>query len=86
MKTLNGLVFVRPVQVEQKRASGLVIPDAAQERPTQGVVVHTCDGAPVSVGDTVLFSRYVGQDVEVDGEKLIALKTYECLAVVEYAQ
>ena len=82
MKALADTVFVRPTFVEKERESGLVIPDAAQERPTQGVVVSAGERASVKDGDVVLFSRYAGQDIEIDGERLVILKSHDLLAVL----
>lgn len=82
MKALADTVFVRPTALESERASGFIIPDAAQERPTQGVVVSAGEKAPVKEGDSVLFSRYAGQDVEIDGEGLVLLKAHDLLAVL----
>ena len=83
MKALGDAVFVKPHSTEQTRDSGLVIPDAAQEKATQGVVVAAGPKAPVTSGVTVLFSRYAGQEIEVDGENLLMMKAHDLLAVLD---
>ena len=82
MKALADTVFVRPTFVEKVRESGIVIPDAAEERATQGVVVSAGERAPVKEGDVVLFSRYAGQDIDIDGDRLLILKAHDLLAVI----
>ena len=82
MKALGDTVFVRPAHIEKERESGLVIPDTAAERPTQGVVVSAGERAPVTPGDSVLFSRYAGQDIDIDGERLVIVKSHDLLAVI----
>jgi len=83
MKALADTVLVCPESTEKERESGLVIPDAAEERPTQGVVLSAGEGAPVKEGDRVLFSRYAGQDMTFEGEHLIILKAHDLLAVLD---
>ena len=83
MKALGDTVFVRPFDPEKVRESGLVIPDTASERPTTGEVVSIGERSPVRVGMQVMFSRHAGQEVEVDGEKLILLKARDLLAVLD---
>ena len=83
MKALGDTVFVRPFDPEKVRESGLVIPDSASDRPTSGEVVSVGERSPVRVGMHVMFSRHAGQEVEVDGEKLILLKARDLLAVLD---
>ena len=83
MKALGDTVFVRPFDPEKVRESGLVIPDTASERPTTGEVVSIGERSPVGVGSCVMFSRHAGQEVEVDGERLILLKARDLLAVLD---
>lgn len=83
MKALGDTVFVRPFTPERVRDSGLVIPDTADERPTSGQVVSIGERSPVSVGSSVMFSRHAGQEVEVDGERLLLLKARDLLAVLD---
>ena len=76
-------MFVRPIDPERVRESGLVIPDSASDRPTSGEVVSVGERSPVRVGMQVMFSRHAGQEVEVDGDRLILLKARDLLAVLD---
>ena len=94
LKPLDDRIVVRPNEAETQTASGLVIPDTAKEKPQQGEVlaVGPCkrsetsgDVIPVDikVGDTVLYSKYGGTEVAVNGEDLLVLNSRDVLAVVE---
>ncbi len=91
MQPLADRVIVRPTPEDQIRASGLVIPDVAQEKPQGGVVVAVGPGAlstktavrltpEVVKGDAVLYSRYGGTEIKVDDEDLIVLKESDIIA------
>lgn len=89
---LGENIVVQRVSAEEKTAGGIVLPDAAREKPTQGRVLSVGDGrllangdraAPqVSEGDRVLFSSYAGSEVVVDGEELLIMSEDEILAVL----
>jgi chaperonin GroES len=94
LKPLDDRIVVQPNEAEQTTASGLVIPDTAKEKPQQGKVLavgpgkraeNTGDLIPldVSVGQTVLYSKYGGTEVTVDGEDLLILSSRDVLAIVE---
>lgn len=93
LKPLHDRVVVQVLDAETRTASGLVIPDAAQEKPTRGRVLAVGAGRAlengtvialqVQVGDEVLFGKYAGQTVKVDGEELTVLKEEDIFAVVE---
>jgi chaperonin GroES len=94
LKPLDDRIVVQPNEAEQTTASGLVIPDTAKEKPQQGKVLavgpgkraeNTGDLIPldISVGQTVLYSKYGGTEVTVDGEDLLILSSRDVLAVVE---
>jgi chaperonin GroES len=93
LKPLHDRVVVKLLEAESRTASGIVIPDAAQEKPNRGQVIavgagRTLDngtvlGMVVCVGDQVLFGRYAGQTIKIDGEELTILKEDELFAVVE---
>jgi chaperonin GroES len=93
IKPLDDRVIVTLDQSEQTTASGLVIPETAKEKPQQGTVVAvgpgkrsetTGDVIPLDVnsGDTVLFSKYGGTEVKVDGEEYLILSARDILAIV----
>lgn len=90
---LGDHIVVKRLEAEQKTAGGIVLPDAAQEKPHQGRVLSVGDGrqlkdgrrvgSQVSEGDRVLFSPYSGMEVEVDGEKLLIMSEQDLLAVID---
>ena len=93
LKPLDGRIVVRPNEPETQTASGLVIPDTAKEKPRQGEVLAVGPGkrsettgevipVDLSVGDTVLYSKYGGTEVAVDGEDLLVLNGRDVLAIV----
>ena len=89
---LGDKVVVRPVEAEEITAGGIVLPDAAQEKPRQGKVLSVGDGRlnqdgsrsehEVTAGDRVLYSQYSGTEVAVDGESLLIMSENDILAVV----
>src|SRR5699024_941743 len=93
IKPLEDRIVVRPLEAAQTTASGLVIPDTAQERPQEGEVVSIGPGRvddngnrvplDVSVGERVIYSKYGGTEVKYSGEELRILAASEILAIVE---
>jgi chaperonin GroES len=94
LKPLDDRIVVRPNEAETQTASGLVIPDTAKEKPQQGSVLAVGPGKraesngeviplDITVGDTVLYSKYGGTEVTVNGEDLLVLNARDVLAVVE---
>ncbi len=93
LQPLDDRIVVKPGESEETTASGLVIPDTAKEKPQQGEVIavgpgkrseQTGDVIPVgvSVGDIVLYSKYGGTEVTVDGDDVLVLSARDVLAVV----
>ena len=90
LKPLDDRVVVQPVEAEEKTAGGIVLPDAAKEKPQRGTVkavgpgrlLETGERCPLSVavGDQVLFSKYGGTDIEVDGKEVKILRESDILA------
>ncbi|MFA5566760.1 MAG: co-chaperone GroES [Acidimicrobiia bacterium] len=93
LQPLEDRIVVKPGPSEEKTASGLVIPDTAQEKPQQGEVLAVGPGRfgddndrlpmDISVGDTVLYSKYGGTEVSIDGEELLVLNARDVLAIVK---
>ncbi len=94
LKPIGDRLIVRAIDEEEKTASGLVLPDTAKEKPQKGEVIAVGDGAwdedgekriPLDVqeGDTVLYSKYGGTEVKVDGEDLLVLRESDVLAKIE---
>ena len=94
LKPLDDRIVVKPNEAETQTASGLVIPDTAKEKPQQGKVLAVGPGKRaensgeliplgIDVGQTVLYSKYGGTEVTVDGDDLLVLNARDVLAIVE---
>jgi len=94
LQPLDDRIVVRPNEAEERTASGLVIPDTAKEKPQQGEVLAVGPGRradssgelvplDIKVGDTVLYSKYGGTEVTIDGEDLLVLSSRDVLAKVK---
>ena len=94
LNPLDDRIVVRPSEAEQTTVSGIVIPDTAKEKPQQGEVLaagpgrrseQTGDIIPldVKVGDTVVYSKYGGTEITIDGEDLLILTSRDVLAKVQ---
>lgn len=91
LKPLGDRLVVRALEEEEVTASGLVLPDTAKEKPQRGTVLAVGDGRwedgkriplDVAAGDTVIYSKYGGTEVKVDGEDLLILRESDVLAKV----
>jgi chaperonin GroES len=93
LKPLEDRIVVQPNEAEQTTASGLVIPDTAKEKPQQGKVLAVGPGKRtetsgeviplgIEVGQTVLYSKYGGTEVTIDGDDLLILSSRDVLAIV----
>ena len=93
LRPLQDRVIVKQSEAEEKTKSGILLPDAAKEKPTKGKVVAVGPGKlddkgkpmeiGLRVGDTVYYGKYSGTDVEVDGQKLVILREPDILGVLE---
>lgn len=88
IKPLADRVLLRPAAAEEKTVSGIIIPDTAKEKPLKGEVIATGDGTKdekmvVKKGDTVLYGKYAGTEIDVDGEQLIIMRQSDILAIYE---
>jgi chaperonin GroES len=91
-RPLHDRVLVRRVEAEEKTAGGIIIPDSAKEKPQEGEVVAVGEGAynedgdrikpDVKAGDRVLFGKWSGTEVKVDGEELLIMKESDILGIV----
>ena len=87
IRPLFDRVVIQPVEAESKTASGLFIPDAAKERPIRGIVLAVGPGkkdepTTVKVGDTVLYGKYSGTEIQIDGKEVLIMKESDIFAVV----
>ncbi len=93
IRPLHDRVLVRRLEEEEQKVGGIIIPDTAKEKPQQGEVIGVGNGKllengervplDVKVGDRVLFGKYAGADVKIDGEEYLILREDEILAVLE---
>ena len=87
IKPLADRVLIKPAPAEEKTIGGIIIPDTAKEKPSKGEVIATGNGTKdeemvIKVGDTVLYGKYAGQELEFDGVKYMIMKQSEILAVL----
>ena len=92
-RPLHDRVLVRRVEAEEKTAGGIIIPDSAKEKPQEGEVVSVGTGAraddgkvtplDVKAGDRILFGKWSGSEVTIDGEELIIMKESDILGIVD---
>ena len=93
LKPLGNRVLVEPVEQEEVTAGGIVLPETAKEKPQKGKILSAGPGdrdedgkrIPMDVkeGDTVLFAKYAGTEIKVEGKKLLILRESDLLAIVE---
>ena len=93
IRPLHDRVLVRRIEQDQKTAGGIIIPDTAQEKPQEGEVVAAGSGTrgddgkviplDVTAGDRILFGKWSGSEVKVDGEELLIMKESDIMGVIE---
>ena len=93
IQPLEDRIVVRPAEAEERTASGLVIPDSAKEKPQQGEVIAVGPGRrsdsgeliplDIAVGDTVVYSKYGGTEIAIDGEDVLILSGRDILATIK---
>ena len=93
LRPLHDRVIVKRMEEERMSAGGIVIPDSATEKPVRGQVLAVGNGKildngekrplDISVGDTVLFGKYSGTEVKVEGEELLVMREEDIMAVIE---
>ena len=92
-KPLGDRILVKPKESEEKTASGIVLPDTAKEKPQEGEVIAVGSGVKdsegkviameVKVGDKVLYSKYSGTEVKINGKEHLIIKESDVLAIIE---
>jgi len=93
IRPLQDRILIKRVEAEQKTAGGIIIPDAAKEKPVEGEVVAVGNGKvldngtiskpDVKVGDRILFGKYSGSEVKVDGKEHLILREDDILGVIQ---
>lgn len=87
IKPLADRVLIEPVAAEEVTMSGIIIPDSAKEKPLKGKVLAVGNGTKdeemvLKVGDTVLYGKYAGAEIEIEGEKYLMMRQSDVLAIV----
>jgi chaperonin GroES len=93
VRPLHDRIIVQRIEESEQRVGGIIIPDTAKEKPQQGKVVAVGKGRiekdgkvtplDVKAGDTVLFGKYAGQEIKIDGEEVLIIREEEVLGVIE---
>jgi chaperonin GroES len=93
LKPLGDRLVVEPIEQEEMTAGGIVLPDTAKEKPQKGKILAAGPGVrndagerialDVAVGDVVLFAKYAGTEIKLDGKKVLVLRESDILAIVE---
>jgi len=88
LKPLADRVLIQPTAAEEVTASGIIIPDSANEKPLRGTVLATGNGTKdeemiLKEGNKVLYGKYAGTEIDLDGEKVLIMRQNEVLAVIE---
>jgi chaperonin GroES len=93
LRPLDDRIVIKQSEAEEKTSGGIILPDAAREKPQIGTVVATGPGKILDDGsrgtmsvknkDEVIYAKYIGSDVEIDGEKYVILKESDVLGIVE---
>ncbi len=91
-RPLHDRVVVRRIEADTKTAGGIIIPDSAQEKPSEGEIVSVGEGArdddgdripmDVKAGDRVLFGKWSGTEVKIDGEELLIMKESDIMGII----
>ena len=87
VKPLSDRVLIQPTPAEEVTASGIIIPDSAKEKPLKGTVIAVGPGTKDEVmelkdGDTVLYGKYAGTELEIEGDKVLIMRQSEVLAIL----
>ena len=93
LKPLGSRVVIEPIEQDEVTAGGIVLPETAKEKPQKGKILSVGPGdrdeggkripMDIKVGDTVLYAKYAGTEIKVEGKKLLILKESDVLAIVE---
>ncbi len=87
IRPLADRVLIKPAAAEEKTLGGIIIPDSAKEKPLKGEIVAVGNGKKdeemvVKVGDNVLYGKYAGTEIELDGEKYLIMRQADVLAII----
>ena len=87
IRPLADRVLIKPAAAEEKTVSGIIIPDSAKEKPLRGEVIAAGNGTKdeemfLKVGDNVLYGKYAGTEIELEGEKFLIMRQSDVLAII----
>lgn len=87
VRPLHDRVIIEPIESESKTAGGIIIPDNAKEKPQKGTIIAVGNGRkdePLTVkkGDVVLYGKFAGTDIEIDGKKFLMMRETDVLAII----
>ena len=87
IKPLADRVLIRPTAAEEVTIGGIIIPDTAKEKPLKGEIIAVCNGTKdeemiLKAGDIVLYGKYAGTEIELEGEKFLIMRQSDVLAVI----
>ena len=87
IRPLADRVLIKPAAAEEKTVSGIIIPDTAKEKPLRGEVIAAGNGTKdeemvLKVGDNVLYGKYAGTEIELEGEKFLIMRQSDVLAII----
>jgi chaperonin GroES len=85
IRPLHDRIIVHRLEEGEQQIGGIIIPDTAKEKPQQGTVIAVGNGKAREAGDRILFGKYAGQEVKLDGEEVLIMKEDDVLAVVSPA-
>ena len=95
VKPLEDRILIKPLEAQSKTASGIFLPESAKEKPMQGKIIAAGNGKSkddgkrvpldVKAGDLILFGKYSGQEIKLDGEEYLIMREDEVLAVIDQA-
>ena len=93
IRPLQDRVLVKRVEEDQKTKGGIIIPDSAKEKPIEGIIIAVGKGKvandgklikmDIKEGDNILFNKYAGTDVKIDGEEFVIMREYDIVGVIE---
>ena len=87
VQPLHDRVVIKPAAAEQKSSGGIIIPDTAKEKPQKGIIVAVGAGKKdepitVKIGDSVLYGKYAGTEINIEGEDLLIMRESDILAII----
>ncbi|QQG43727.1 MAG: co-chaperone GroES [Candidatus Daviesbacteria bacterium] len=83
VRPLMGYCLVEPLEAETQTTSGIILPESAQEKPAQGKVLAVAENSPVRVGEVVIYKKWGGDEIKIDGVEYKLVKFDDLMAIIE---